>query len=370
MEANTIYKTLSCSKCGNEFTIEKHIIRSDCCETNNRPYFYIIQEKSTGIYYAGSKYAKDANYTNLLTEFGYKTSSNTITKLINENGVDSFIIRRIRVFDDKIKAYEYETKFLKKINASKNNNFYNLHNNAWSLRNAKEIFLKKYGVDHNMKCPDVQKDRINTIIKNYGSVSNMMKLTNGNIKAANTHLIKYKAGTDEYNKLIKKRENTCLERYGYTNIFKVPDIIKNIHIKGSITRNEKIKNDPIKKDKLDKLKKSDINFYKFGWVNEAAKILDIPPQKVGEWIKKIDPEFYSTCYQRNKFVGPPKPNSDQLREIEKYYKLKLIKETIDFTQKGWTKEASKIIGVKTNRVRSWIREHDIDFFKIIKEKES
>ena len=38
-------------------------------------------------------------------------------------------------------------------------------------------------------------------------------------------------------------------------------------------------------------------------------------------------------------------------------------------EKGWTKEASKIIGVKTNRVRSWIKKHDIEFFKIIKEKE-
>ena len=59
-----------------------------------------------------------------------------------------------------------------------------------------------------------------------------------------------------------------------------------------------------------------------------------------------------------------------MREIEKYYKLKLIKETIDFTQKGWTKEASKIIGVKTNRVRSWIKKHDLEYFNYIKEKEA
>lgn len=366
--SNTIYKTLICTKCDKEFTIDKRIIKFDCCDTNKRPYFYIIQEKSTGKYYAGSKYAKNADYTNLLTEFGYKTSSNTILNLIKENGINSFIIRKIRIFDNQTDAYEYETRFLKKVKASTNITFYNMHENNWSLNSFKDICMQLYGVDHNMKSQEVQNKRINTIIKKYGSFSNMMNVTNGNINARYVYSNKYKKGTIEYEELRKKIEKTNMEKYGYTNIFKVPEVIKNIHIKGNKTKKEK--NLPIINEKLDKLKKSNIDFNKYGWVNEASKILEITPQKVGDWIERNDPEFYSTCYQRNKFVGPPKPNSDQLREIEKYYKLKLIKETIDFTQKGWTKEASKIIGVKTNRVRSWIKKHDIEFFKIIKEKEA
>lgn len=296
MEANTIYKTLSCSKCGNEFTIEKHIIRYDCCETNNRPYFYIIQEKSTGIYYAGSKYAKDANYTNLLTEFGYKTSSNTITKLINENGVDSFIIRRIRVFDDKIKAYEYETKFLKKINASKNNNFYNLHNNAWSLRNAKEIFLKKYGVDHNMKCPEVQEKRINTIIRKYGSVSNMVIKTGAAYKAADTFNKRYPIGSHARKEYYEKNKNKCLEKYGVTNHF-------NINMKDAKEKAVKTKRErslPEIKEVSSRLLDSNIDFTSYGWVGDAATIIGITPQKVHKWMIRNMPDFYETCYQRKK----------------------------------------------------------------------
>ena len=43
---------------------------------------------------------------------------------------------------------------------------------------------------------------------------------------------------------------------------------------------------------------SDIDFTKFGWVSEVAKILDRPPQKVNIWMKRIMPEFYMACYKR------------------------------------------------------------------------
>lgn len=43
---------------------------------------------------------------------------------------------------------------------------------------------------------------------------------------------------------------------------------------------------------------SNIDFIKFGWVNEAAKILDRPSQKVNIWMKRIMPEFYEACYKR------------------------------------------------------------------------
>ena len=54
----------------------------------------------------------------------------------------------------------------------------------------------------------------------------------------------------------------------------------------------------MKYENLEKLKNSDIDFTKIGWVNDASKIINITPQKVGNWLNKIDPEFYSKCYKR------------------------------------------------------------------------
>ena len=52
-------------------------------------------------------------------------------------------------------------------------------------------------------------------------------------------------------------------------------------------------------EKLEKLKRSNIKFDKFGWVNLASKILEDSPQCVGKLLINIDPEFYKNCYKRN-----------------------------------------------------------------------
>lgn len=49
---------------------------------------------------------------------------------------------------------------------------------------------------------------------------------------------------------------------------------------------------------LDKLKNSDIDFSKFGWVSKASKIIGVRDQVVNRWLKRIDPEFYSVCFKR------------------------------------------------------------------------
>lgn len=50
---------------------------------------------------------------------------------------------------------------------------------------------------------------------------------------------------------------------------------------------------------LDELKKSEIDFKKFGWVTQSAKIIGIKDQKVSNWIKRVDPKFYSNCFVKN-----------------------------------------------------------------------
>jgi hypothetical protein len=113
------------------------------------PYFYIIQEKNTGIYYAGSRWAKFCNPEELLVEDGYTTSSNMVNQLIKENGLNSFKICKIRCFETKEQVWEYETKFLSKVDARNNSRFYNKHNNDGHLnpQNMKNYLKETYGKD-------------------------------------------------------------------------------------------------------------------------------------------------------------------------------------------------------------------------------
>lgn len=63
---------------------------------------------------------------------------------------------------------------------------------------------------------------------------------------------------------------------------------------------EAIKKEYDKKNEsiIQKLKGSDIDFSKYGWVSKAAKIIGITPQKVSKWMKRYMPEVYASCYKR------------------------------------------------------------------------
>ena len=65
--------------------------------------------------------------------------------------------------------------------------------------------------------------------------------------------------------------------------------------------NKKIKEE-IKITKIEKLKEellnSNIDFSKFGWVGEAAKILNMSPSKVNCWMKRNMLDFYHSCFVR------------------------------------------------------------------------
>jgi hypothetical protein len=97
------------------------------------PYFYIIEDKRNGMYYAGCQYSKNSNPNMLLKEDGYKTTSKTVRKIIKEYGVEIFKIRKIKTFLLGKDAHEYETRFLKKIDARRNPKFYNGHNNDYKF---------------------------------------------------------------------------------------------------------------------------------------------------------------------------------------------------------------------------------------------
>jgi hypothetical protein len=93
------------------------------------PYFYIIQEIDSGKYYAGCRYSKYSDPNTLMQEGGYITSSKAIQTIVAKKGVSAFKVRKIRKFETAAAVYEYETRFLQKVDAKKNERFFNMHNN-------------------------------------------------------------------------------------------------------------------------------------------------------------------------------------------------------------------------------------------------
>lgn len=168
-----------------------------------QPYFYIIQDKRNGIYYAGAKWAKDANPSTFMIEDGYQTSSETIRALIRKHGIDNFTVIRVRTFETADEAYDYETRFLKKVKAKNNPKFYNGHNNDGKLdhRKMKAVIQETYGVDFAFQSMAI-KDKIK-----------------------NTHL--KKRGVEnpfQSEDVKKKRKQRILEKYGVEEFFHADEV--------------------------------------------------------------------------------------------------------------------------------------------------
>lgn len=269
------------------------------------PYFYIIQDTRNGMYYAGAKWGQDADPSKFMIEGGYTTSSDTIKELIEQHGIESFFIRRIKTFKTADEAYNYETRFLRKLDVRNHPKFYNGHNNEFgylSQEKYKRIMILKYGVDHNMKVPEIQISRIKNINKKWGSYSNMLIETGGIEKSQKTSEKRY---GNKYAFLlphaIKAKEEVNMTKYGVKNPFQSMDVQREMRRKGLITfaNNYDERQQPI----IEKLMNSDIDFTIFGWVTPAAEIIGIQPQKVKGWMLRNIPDFYeNNCYKRN----PPK----------------------------------------------------------------
>jgi hypothetical protein len=181
------------------------------------PYFYIIQEVTTGIYYAGSKWGKDANPENFMKEGGYTTSSNLVNNKIKQNGIDCFIIRKIRIFQTADDAEFYEKRFLLKVDAANNINFYNGHNGdllqAFGSESYYRYMTETYGVRNPMHLECFKKKLKETNIKKYG-VENVFQSETFKNKIKETNLKKYGVEYAMQSKEIKdKIKITKLERY-------------------------------------------------------------------------------------------------------------------------------------------------------------
>ena len=107
------------------------------------------------MYYAGSKFGQNANPKSFMIEGGYCTSSKKIKSIIEEAGINVFIIRKLKVFSQRKEAFDYETKFLQRINARKHKKFYNTHNNDGKVHFGSKEFcdsmMQKYGNSNAMQ---------------------------------------------------------------------------------------------------------------------------------------------------------------------------------------------------------------------------
>ena len=104
-------------------------------------------------------------------------------------------------------------------------------NNPVIQDKIKQTNIKKYGVDNPFKLKKVQESIRQKLLNDYG-VDNISKLDVIKKKISDVKLSK----SDYENEIInKKRENTCMYRYGVPNIFKI-DVIKTKYIKTSNLR--------------------------------------------------------------------------------------------------------------------------------------
>lgn len=141
------------------------------------PYFYIIRHKLTNKRYAGSRWAKNCDPSELLKEDGYFTSSNSIHNLIKHDGLDSFEILKIIELED---PYKYETQFLLENDCANSNEWFNMHNNEkkpepYGSIGFKTAMLLKYGVEHNTSIPEVKQRMIASAKETYKDNPKMLK---------------------------------------------------------------------------------------------------------------------------------------------------------------------------------------------------
>jgi len=198
--------------------------------TSYTPYFYIIQHTPSSCYYAGISIKKSANPAELLTESGYKTSSKLVHMLMEKDGLESFIVRKIRLFETGDAAYGYETRFLKKVKAISNTNFLNMSENQNTLiygtEKSREFCKEKYGVEYFMQSPLFSEKSKETCLKTFGMEHPMQSLEfREKLKAANLE----KLGVEWSSSLPENQEKSkqgMFDKHGVEHNSHIPECIE------------------------------------------------------------------------------------------------------------------------------------------------
>ena len=84
------------------------------------------------------------------------------------------------------------------------------------------------------------------------------------------------------------------------NLYKYADIKESIpqRNRSEYFKDKMDKYSESQKKYVDLLLKSEIDFSKWGWVNQVSLLINQKPQKVNTWMKRIMPELYDNCFKR------------------------------------------------------------------------
>jgi hypothetical protein len=202
------------------------------------PFFYIIKHKS-GKQYAGVKFAKGCQPSDLLTK--YFTSSKVVKTLLQEDSSSFEIIKTIE-FESKQLAMEFEEFFLTEIKAHINPNWLNRSaGRAINPNSVKETCLSKYGVDNPSQLQSVKDKVEETCMNRFGFKSRFESEDFANLRK-DTMIERYGFEHSMQSPIIQQKcKNTLLIKYGVDNPSKISKNRKaaseSMKIKNSVVKN-------------------------------------------------------------------------------------------------------------------------------------
>lgn len=207
-------------------------------------YFYIIEHTPSRRLYAGARWRKgDKGPATLMTENGYKTSSRTVHRLIEEDGLDSFRVRKVREFETGEQALAYEQRFLERVDAPNSGRWLNISlagnpgRNLYVVgnENRKQTMLRRYGVNNPALVPEFRHRHLSTCREKYG-VDSVILLPDVRRRAKEG---RSKLTLEDWHKSIEKRRQTNVERFGVEDPMKLEEFKKQQREKAVSTFKEK-----------------------------------------------------------------------------------------------------------------------------------
>jgi len=127
-------------------------------------------------------------------------------------------------------------------------------------------------------------------------------------------------------------------------------------------------------EQLETIKNSGIDFQKWGWVKKAGELVGMTQLHVREFLMKNDPDFYATCYTKEKAIEAAKRRKDsQIKKKEEdkekiINRKKIIVEAgIDTSERGWLTKLSKSTGINRQTLMDFIKKYMPEMLKTVGE---
>lgn len=126
-------------------------------------------------------------------------------------------------------------------------------------------------------------------------------------------------------------------------------------------------------EKLETIKNSGIDFQKWGWVKKAGELVGMTQLHVREFLMKNDPDFYATCYTKEKAIESVKRRKDsQIKKKEedkekiRNRKKIIVEAGIDTSERGWLTKLSKTTGINRQTLMDFIKKYMPEMLKTMR----